>query len=166
MQKFLSTAVAVALCLGVFVGCSGKPQGFPRVKPCEITVTNGGEPVEGVDVALIPETPISGVIVGGMTDASGKCVVHTTFANYKAPGSPEGEFTVVLRKDPTPSTPELTIDQLTEMSRSEIDEYNDARRAEIDAMPKIIPPDMTSMQTSPIKVNVPSDAKKAVDLAQ
>ncbi len=166
MKNTFLTAFTVAIAVVALVGCSGKPKGFPSVKKCEITVVDGGAGVEGVEIALIPASPISGVIVGGKTDSTGKCVVQTTFANFSAPGAPAGEFGVTLRKDPVPSTPELTVEQMGEMSRGEIDDYNAERQAEIDGMEKIVPADLTSVQTTPIKVNVPADSAVTVDLAQ
>ena len=71
-MKNLYCAALIALSLAVVVGCSGKPKGFPKTSSCEIVVVDGGAPIEGVEVSLYPETPISGVIVGGKTDASGK----------------------------------------------------------------------------------------------
>ena len=150
----------------VLSGCSGKPSGFPKVSPCEITVTKGAEPIEGVEIALIPDTPISGVIAGGVTDAMGKCVVQTTYANFQAPGAPEGAFTVTLRKDPTPSKPELTSEEMEKMERSDIDKYNKERAAEIRSLPQIIPPNLTSMQTSKVKANIPGDSAISVDVSQ
>ena len=166
MKRQFFLFVVAATCLSLACGCSGKPSGFPSVKPCKIVVTNGSEPIADVDVALIPAQPISGTIIGGKTDAQGVCVVQTTFANFAAKGSPQGEFTVTLRKDPTPETPALTVEQMGEMSRGDIDKYNKERDAEIASMPKIIPPPLTSMQTSPVKVNVPSDAEKTIDVSQ
>jgi len=164
-KQFFLLGVA-ALGLSIVCGCSGKPAGFPSVKPCTVVVTNGSEPIADVEVAFIPAEPISGTIIGGKTDATGTCVVQTTFANFTANGSPQGEYTVTLRKDPTPDMPALTVEEMGDMERSEIDKYNKEREDEIAKMPKIIPPPLTSMQTSPVKVNVPADATKAVDVAQ
>ncbi len=165
-MKNLYCAALVALSLAVVVGCSGKPSGFPKTSSCEIVVVDGGAPIEGVEVSLIPETPISGVIVGGKTDASGKCVVQTTFANFVAPGAPEGSFVVTLRKDPVPSMPELTIEQMTEMSRGEVDKYNADREAEIANMPQIIPVALKEKATSPLKVAVPGEKTTTIDVAE
>ncbi|MBQ2791208.1 MAG: hypothetical protein IJE97_16355 [Thermoguttaceae bacterium] len=165
-MKNLYCAALVALSLAVVVGCSGKPSGFPKTSSCEIVVVDGGAPIEGVEVSLIPETPISGVIVGGKTDASGKCVVQTTFANFVAPGAPEGSFVVTLRKDPVPSMPELTIEQMTEMSRGEVDKYNADREAEIANMPQIIPVALKEKATSTLKVAVPGEKTTTIDVAE
>ncbi len=165
-MKNLYCAALVALSLAVVVGCSGKPSGFPKTSSCEIVVVDGGAPIEGVEVSLIPETPISGVIVGGKTDASGKCVVQTTFANFVAPGAPEGSFVVTLRKDPVPSMPELTIEQMTEMSRGEVDKYNADREEEIANMPQIIPVALKTKDASPLKVAVPGEKTTTIDVAE
>lgn len=165
-MKNLYRAALVALSLAVVVGCSGKPSGFPKTSSCEIVVVDGGTPIEGVEVALIPETPISGVVVGGKTDASGKCVVQTTFANFAAPGAPEAAFVVTLRKDPVPSMPELTIEQMTEMSRGEVDKYNADREAEIRDMPQIIPVALKEKATSTLKITVPGEKTTTVDVAE
>ena len=162
----LTTVAAVLTSLVMLGGCSGKPSGFPKVTPCTITVVDGSTPIEGVEVALIPDTPISGVIAGGTTDAQGVCVVNTTFANFSAPGAPEGSFTVTLRKDPIPTKPELTVEQMTDMDRGEIDKYNKERNDEIKSMPQIIPPALTSMQTSKIKLATPNDSALTVDVSQ
>lgn len=154
------------LAVATLVGCSGKPSGFPSVKPCTITVTDGSAPVEGVEIALIPAQTMSGVIVGGKTDATGVCVVNTTFANFAAPGCPAGEFTVTLKKTPEVDMPELTAAECADMSRTEIDKYYKERDAKIAAAPKIVPPALTSMQTSPVKANLPNDSAITVDLSQ
>ncbi len=166
MKKVSLLSLVVVMASALILGCSGKPSGFPKVSPCTITVTNGSDPIEGVDVALIPDTPISGVIVGGKTDASGVCVVKTTYANFSAPGSPEGTFKVQLRKDPEPTKPELTADDMASMDRSEIDKYNALRDAEIKSLPKVVPADLTSAQTTPVSVSVPADKEKAIDVAE
>ncbi len=166
MKKAFLLSFVVVLASAILVGCSGKPSGFPKVSPCKITVTNGSEPIEGVDVALIPDEPISGVIVGGKTDATGVCVVNTTFANFSAPGAPEGSFKVQLRKEAESSMPELTADDMASMDRSAIDKYNAEREAEIKSLPKVIPADLTSAQTTPVSVSIPADKEKAVDVAE
>ncbi len=167
MKALKITAVAAILCsLVATLGCSGKPGGFPKVSPCTITVMDGSTPIEGVEIALIPDTPISGVIAGGTTDATGVCVVNTTYANFQAPGAPAGSFTVTLRKDPIPSKPELTAEDMSNRERSEVDKYNKARQDEINSMPKIIPPSLTSMQTSKVKLSIPNDSAITVDVTQ
>ena len=165
--KSLTLLSVVVLSIVATIGCSGKPKGFPSVKPCVVTVTDGTNPVEGVEVALIPAQVMNGVIIGGKTDAQGVCAVRTTFAGFSATGAPTGEFTVTLKKTPEiDDMPDLSPEKAESMERSEIDKYYSERDAKIAGMPKIVPPDLTSMQTSPIKANVPSDASLTVDLSR
>lgn len=159
----LCAALMATLCV---LGCSGQPSGFPKVSPCTITVTDGSNPIEGVEIALIPSTPISGVIVGGVTDSSGVCVVKTTFANFAKPGAPQGDFTVTLRKDPIPTKPELTIAEMESMSRADIDKYNKERDDEIKSMPQIIPTNLTSKPTSKVQLTMPGTSDLSVDVSQ
>lgn len=168
-NKFNMNRLFVAglvLVVATVVGCGGKPKGFPSVKPCTITVTDGSAGVEGVEVALIPTATMSGTIVGGTTDSTGACVVATTFANYSAPGAPAGEFTVQLKKTPDVGMPDLTNEEMEKMERGDIDKYYAERDAKIKSADKIVPPSLTSFQTSPIKVNVPNDATVTIDLSQ
>ncbi|MBQ2037931.1 MAG: hypothetical protein II486_10605, partial [Thermoguttaceae bacterium] len=77
------------------------------------------------------------------------------------------EFSVVLKKTPKiDDMPDLTNEQMANMDRTEIDKYYADRDAKIAKEPKIVPPALTSMQTTPIKANIPADATITVDLSQ
>lgn len=165
-MKNLYCAAAVVLSLAVVVGCSGKPKGFPKVTKCEIVVVDGGTPIEGVEISMFAETPINGVLVGGKTDANGKCVVQTTFANFVAPGAPDGSYAVALVKDPVPTMPELTIEEMADMSQKEIEDYRQERKAEIAAMEQIIPVDLTKRKTTPLTLTVPGEKTTTIDVAE
>lgn len=73
--------------LGVFAalaagGClqPERPEGLPELYPCEIVVTFGGEPLEGVLATLTPESPeLKKWRAGGTTDAEGRIKVKTAF---------------------------------------------------------------------------------------
>lgn len=158
--------VAATVALVATVGCSGKPSGFPKVKPLVVSVTDGGAPVEGVEIALIPSSVASGVVVGGTTDATGQCVVTTTFANVSEPGAPEGEFSATFRKEPDVGMPDLTPEKTADMSRGDIDKYYQERDAKIAAAPKIVAPKLTSVQTTPVKVKVPDVSELKVELSE
>ncbi|MDO4586646.1 MAG: hypothetical protein Q4C95_05030 [Planctomycetia bacterium] len=166
MQHKLLLGIALLLSVVLLVGCSGKPSGFPSVSPCIVNVTNGGTPIADVEVALYPATPMSSTIVGGKTDATGKCVVQTTFANFSKEGAPQGEFVVTLKKDPEPSMARLTVEEMENMERSEIDDYNKKRDAEIAKMEKIIPVALTKKDSSSLKVSVSGETTLDVDVSQ
>ena len=88
----LATVVIVLV-----TGCGGpkRPDGFPALYSCSVTVTQGNAPLEGVNVTLRnPE--ISGKwSISGMTDASGVAKIRT---HGQFPGAPMGTFKVVLSK--------------------------------------------------------------------
>ena len=165
-MKNLYCAALVVLSLAVVAGCSGKPKGFPKVTKCEIVVVDGGTPIEGVEISMFAETPISGALVGGKTDANGKCVVQTTFANFVAPGAPDGSYAVALVKDPVPTMPELTIEEMADMSQKEISDYRAERDAEIANMPQIIPVALKEQASSTLKVAVPGEKTTTIDVAE
>ena len=139
---------------------------MPDLYKTTIVVTQNGAPLADAALSLQSDDPSLKWAVGGKTDASGVCVVKTTYANFSAPGSPEGTFKVQLRKDPEPTKPELTADDMASMDRSEIDKYNALRDAEIKSLPKVVPADLTSAQTTPVSVSVPADKEKAIDVAE
>lgn len=57
-----------------------RPEGLPELYPCEIVVTFGGEPLEGVLATLTPESPeLKKWRAGGTTDAEGRVEVKTAF---------------------------------------------------------------------------------------
>ncbi|MBQ2849904.1 MAG: hypothetical protein IJE77_05435, partial [Thermoguttaceae bacterium] len=60
----------------------------------------------------------------------------------------------------------LTIEQMTEMSRGEVDKYNADREAEIANMPQIIPVALKEKATSTLKVAVPGEKTTTIDVAE
>lgn len=94
--------VACVLSLGIvltgFAGCRrlpDKPEGFPPLYPCTVTVTFGGRAIEGVKVGLRPVDDDSKWQAGGNTDDKGVVKVKTSFA-YD--GAPEGRYVISFAK--------------------------------------------------------------------
>ena len=85
------------LVLCILSGCNraNRPDGLPPLSSCEITITQGGEPLEGAFVQLMPESGVFEWAVAGHTNASGvaKILTHAQF-----PGAPEGTFKVLVSK--------------------------------------------------------------------
>jgi hypothetical protein len=71
------------------------PEGLPQLYPCKITVTFGGEKIEGVTVSLMPTDPSFKWKSGGKTNKDGVAELRTSFAY---PGVPEGTFIVAFDK--------------------------------------------------------------------
>ncbi|MDR0335770.1 MAG: hypothetical protein LBI18_01630 [Planctomycetaceae bacterium] len=76
--------VILSLLVFVFlaVGCHRKPTrpaDLPELTPCTISVTFGGEVIEGVGIILIPEdTQINKWRAGGKTDNEGRATMITS----------------------------------------------------------------------------------------
>ena len=99
MTRFttLIAAVLSALAAASF-GCVGEktPPDMPKLQPTTITITQEGAPCPDADVQLLKKDDLTYKwFAGGVTDASGKCVIRT-LGKYN--GAPEGDFTVVVYK--------------------------------------------------------------------
>lgn len=90
------TCCAAAFCI---VGCRRtppRPEGLPELYPCEICATFDGKTIEGVQVALIPETSVSKKWrAGGATDEKGVAKMRTSFC-YE--GVPAGSYRLSFSK--------------------------------------------------------------------
>ncbi|MDR3183490.1 MAG: hypothetical protein LBT89_11350 [Planctomycetaceae bacterium] len=79
----------------IFAGCGQnlppKPEGLPKLYPCSISVTFGGEAKGGVRAVLEPEDEDSKWKPNGMTNDEGKVIPTTT---YGYQGVPTGTYTL------------------------------------------------------------------------
>ncbi|MBQ5369459.1 MAG: hypothetical protein IIU56_04530, partial [Peptococcaceae bacterium] len=75
-------------------------------------------------------------------------------------------YAVALVKDPVPTMPELTIEEMADMSQKEIEDYRQERKAEIAAMEQIIPIDLTKRKTTPLTLTVPGEKTTTIDVAE
>lgn len=147
------TLLVLATCF--CTGCSGgRPSGFPKVKPCTVTVTDGTSPLAEIHVQLISDTPLASTVVFGNTDATGLAVISTIFAGHNEIGAPEGTYTVVLSKD-YPLVHTKSDVEIENMSYDEAMKYQKDMEAARDKLPKIIPASL-SQRTSPLKLTVDS----------
>ncbi len=88
----------VGILAALLPGCGGAapPDGLPELHPFELSVSQGGTPVEGVSVQLVPEDRAnSRWACGGATDAEGKVFVKTL---GKFEGAPAGSYKVTFYK--------------------------------------------------------------------
>ena len=86
-------AVAV---LVLTAGCGQKlPAGMPTLYPVTLTVTSGGQPVEGANVTVTLSGGTFNWPIAGTTEANGKVALMT---NGQYVGAPEGDFVVCVRK--------------------------------------------------------------------
>jgi len=92
--------IIIPLMLVVFTiaGCAkndGRPKDLPPLFPCEITITQEGNPLSGATIALesFGEAKTT-YLPSGITDESGKAVLST----YGFKGAPADMYKVTVRK--------------------------------------------------------------------
>ena len=89
-------ALLTTVCLG---GCGrrlpNRPSGLPKTTPCTLTVTFGGDKIEGVAVLFTPKDQSQRWYAGGTTDQNGS-VAMKTGGHYI--GVVPGEYTVSFQK--------------------------------------------------------------------
>jgi hypothetical protein len=98
-------------------GCKNavpKPDGLPKLYPCEISVTQDGAPLEDAAVRLLSKDTENGWQVEGLTASNGIAVLKTA---VHFPGVPKGDYTVLIAKievekstvppPPSPQSPEF-----------------------------------------------------------
>ncbi|MCL2622361.1 MAG: hypothetical protein FWD31_01740 [Planctomycetaceae bacterium] len=162
-------SLVVLVCLAVFLfsGCSGgTPKGFPKVVSCQVAVVDGTTPIADVEVSLYPSAPTSGMVFFGKTDALGVCKVGTSFANYYKEGVPEGNYKVVLVKEPRVEDTK-TREEQNAMSRPELDAYRKQMQDKRDALPRIIPVSLTTSANTTLTLDVSGkDTQLDVNVAE
>jgi hypothetical protein len=98
MFRIVYYSLLILLICFVVQGCRRlppPPEGLPQLYPCKISVTFGGEKIEGVTVSLVSKDPNFKWRSGGKTDKNGVAELRTSFAYL---GVPEGIFTVAFSK--------------------------------------------------------------------
>jgi hypothetical protein len=98
MRKIQYCIVLVlVLFFSILQGCRGhsKPDGFPPIYDCSITLTQEGKPLVNATLILFSEDGHCSWSVGGTTDKSG---VAKIFTHGLFPGAPAGTFLVTVSK--------------------------------------------------------------------
>jgi 5-hydroxyisourate hydrolase-like protein (transthyretin family) len=96
MMKQISFILFLVGCL-IFLGCQQKsrPEGFPKLYPCHIKVTQNGSPVSNVHITLYDPNVTDQWLVSGQTDRNGNADIRT---HGSFSGAPAGNYKVVLVK--------------------------------------------------------------------
>ena len=95
MYRYLYLAL---LFLPLFPGCAdtSRPSDLPPLFPTTISVTQGGVPLAGAHVELIPQDspdhPYRPMVI---TDENGNAMMRT----YGFPGAPAGKYKIIVRKN-------------------------------------------------------------------
>ncbi|MDR2115428.1 MAG: hypothetical protein LBP87_03500 [Planctomycetaceae bacterium] len=139
------------LLMFVLIGCfSKKPEGFPRVYPATITVTQNGKPFEGVVVMLECSSGRARWSAGGQTDVTGSAQPVTVQGNHSVLGIPADDFVVTITKNPEVEIDQtIDPDKLTPQERDRLNAEYEQKMAE--ARKSIgIPEILSDSQKTPI----------------
>jgi hypothetical protein len=135
------------------IGCgTKKPNSFPNLVPCAISVTKDKKPVDKTLVTLTPVSNGGEWISSGLTDSRGIAEISTMLGSYSAKGTPEGEFKVFLSR---PIEIELKVSQEDAMSMSASE--REKLKKETDRLTekaRVIPEKLESSVTTPVKITV------------
>lgn len=98
MKRIIVPLILVALSIAGCTGNDGRPADLPPLFPCEITITQEGNPLVGATVGLESIGESQGTYFpAGITDDRGKTVLST----YGYDGAPAGKYKVTVRKTVT-----------------------------------------------------------------
>ena len=96
MLNYLPLPAFFGTLLLFVAGCGEKlPPDLPKLYPTVVSVIQGGEPLEGANVNLLPKDPNSRWAASGVSNSAGK-VDFFTEGKYR--GAPEGEYQVTVSK--------------------------------------------------------------------
>lgn len=95
-MKFTHAVLFFFCVLALAISCNRVqyPDGFPKIYPCKVTVTDGGTPVSGATVKFDDGGELSKWGIFGKTDDSGTASMNTRGFE----GAPLGNFKVCLEK--------------------------------------------------------------------
>jgi hypothetical protein len=149
------------------VGCgTSAPSGFPPLKNCRVTVTDGGQPIPDVVVNLVPKFTVNSLFITGVTDATGTAVIKTRHGEYSRNGAPEGDYSVILSKSIDVEMPILTEEQSNALTPAQQEALQKEREKKIDAV-RIIPKLLEEPNQTPLMLQIGSETGKlSVDLAE
>ena len=155
MKRMLFSALALLLPVLTLSGCGGpvRPDGMPDLVKHTVTVTQDGQPVEGVHLTLFLDGPGKNWPVFGDSDATGKVMFCTQSTDFK--GAPAGSYVVTAEKvEETPSQyADATFNSFDEMMEIEA-----KRRAEYRPSYDLVDPALKSRETTTLTLSITNDA--------
>ena len=155
MKRMLLSALALLLPVLMLSGCGGpvRPDGMPDLVNKQVTVTQDGQPVEGVHLTLFLDGPGKNWPIFGDSDASGKVTFCTQSTDFK--GAPAGSYIVTAEKvEATPSQ----YDNVEVNNMQEMQELEAKRRAEYRPSYDLVDPALKSQATTTLKLSITKDA--------
>ena len=155
-KLFVGVVVALCFCSGCSKGPE-KPQGFPELFPCQITITQGGSPLESAHVVLFPKTGRSnGWSTEGLTDANGVAEMKT-HADFK--GAPAGDYIVRVSKIAL-SPSDLPATEPTDPV--EYEKWYNARQLEKRIKYRLVKAEFDDMTKTPLAITIASGKNEAI----
>jgi hypothetical protein len=140
----------------VCFGCSNAPNGFPKIVPCTVVVTENNVPVTDVLVSIQTIPPTESLSVIAYTNTEGKATMQTVLGTYAKTGIPMGK--VVMALDKSPDIPHTKSEvERNNMSPAEGLAYMEKLEAEYLKLPNIIPPQLRAANTSPLTKDTSSE---------
>ncbi len=142
------------LTLATCVSCAKvqKPDGMPDLYPCTVTLTQGGEPLEGALIHCQSDDPkLIRWAVTGQTDAKG---VAKIFTMGKYEGAPAGTFAVVVTKEETEGAEESAPTDIGEASTG----------GQTGTVFSLVSLEFTTKETTPLRITVEANGDSKFDL--
>jgi hypothetical protein len=130
-----------------------KPEGFPsKLTPFSVKLLKENKPIENASIALVADSIVYNIVA--FTDANGIANFKTSIRTYSKLGAPPATYSGIIIHTPQPPS-KISDEQLNKMNIEETMAYHKKITTEIDAMPKIVPPEWSNLKTTPIKITVP-----------
>jgi hypothetical protein len=169
MKKItLKNIVCVLSLLLSVAGCSRSvPDGFPKVVPLTVQITDGGKPLDEVFVVFEMVPPVDGVSVTAKTDTNGKAKMQTSIGNFSKAGVPIGKAVMTLIKMPV-AEDWKTPEEQSKMTMEELAAYSNEKDARSEQLPLIIPNELTNAETSPLtkEISASQSSEWKIDIAE
>ena len=154
MTKYVAFFLGTLPLLGI-VSCS-RPSDLPALVFCEITVINGGTPLDQVRVSMKDESSTKNWSIHGTTNAGGVAKMKTIYMQYTGSGVPAGQYKVAIDKEPNNMIPQPVIDD--NMSRQEAERLAKEWNAKYDKI-RIVPKEWTFLSSTPFTIGVGTGLK-------
>ncbi|MCL2346832.1 MAG: carboxypeptidase-like regulatory domain-containing protein [Planctomycetaceae bacterium] len=150
LRSFFPLSFAV-LFLSAVAGCPGgvqTPEGMPKLQPTVIKITQGGTPLAGAEVALIPakSTPWQ---AGATTDETGTAKIMT---KTKYPGAAPGKYAIVIMKRESEKSKLAPVDPVADPKG--YTKYMEESRKEKLASYDLIDPKYSKSLSSPESIEI------------
>lgn len=159
-QIYYFTIVLILFLFLLSSGCSKRPDGFPKLSQCSISITKNGQPLPNVCVLLKRTAGQGSWGTSGTTNSSGTAVISTSLGKYIERGVPDGEYTVTLDEIIQPPSGK-TKEEIGKLSEEELYKYIAEEAKMIDAL-RIIPKKFSDSNQSPLKISVKADEENKI----